>query len=136
MNLNELLARAYTKPSVNVTSDILEAAVAERAADARARAVQAVKGQLTDFETALTQNVQVLRNLRKQEKDQAVKVGKLDRALRYFGASGNPLPFYAALGLNRNAQTFCTICGIPFPPPDDPAWKVPDDFNAEVPQVD
>ena len=138
MNLNDLLSRSYKTPAFRVESDILAAAVKEREEEAKKVAVQATKGLLTQFEQTMTQNVANLRNLRKQEKEQAARVAKLDRALRYFGASGNPLPYYRAQGGRAEllAALFCQSVGIPVPDTTDPAWNVPEDFNPEAPKVD
>jgi hypothetical protein len=135
LNLTDLLNRAYSSPTVNVTSEILAAAAAERATDAQRAAVQATKGLLANFEQAMTQSVNHLRELRRAEKKQAKHVEILDRALRYFGESGNPLPVYKAQGMSRMAMEFCQAVGIPVPSADDPAWNVPEDFQAQAPEV-
>lgn len=136
MNLTDLMNRAYQSPTFTVENDILAAAAAEREADAKRAAVSATKGLLEMFEGLMRQNVEQLRALRRQEKMQGKLVSTLDRALRYFGQSGNPLPAYKALGMTGRAADFCRMVGIPLPANDDAAWNVPEDFAPDAPAVE
>ncbi len=132
MNLTDLMNRAYAAPTFQVSNDILAEAAELRSQQARSQAVAATKGLLEHFEGEMIGNVERLRDWRRLEKAQAKKVAALDRALRYFGHSGNPLPVYKAQGMTQNAVHFCRAVGIPIPAPNDAAWEVPEDFVAEA----
>jgi len=130
--LDDLIARAKPEDTINVSNCILVEAAAELGAERRQRAVQACKGLIDNFTATLKNQVATLRQMRENEKHQAELVKKIDRAIKYFGVTGNPLPVFAAsVSNNRNATYWCENCGLPVPKTDDPAWKVPDDFNAE-----
>lgn len=129
--LDDLIAAAGSDTvSLNVGSDILREAADKRTAAKREQAVVAVTGLLETFDTQLQANVQTLRNFRETEAAQAAKVKKMDRAYRYFAATGNPLPFYKESGYANAANQFMTKLGAKTPPQDDDAWKVPADFAA------
>ena len=135
MNLIDLISRAQQeKSSVNLESDILRDAVAEVISDQRKLAVQQCKGHLCSFELALKSQVTELKSIRTMEKAKAAKVKAMDRAFRYFAKTANPLPFFMAWNgtgqVPSNARYFCDEVGVPVPELDDPAWKVPDDFDA------
>jgi len=130
MNLSDLIARANATETLNVTNEILVEAAKAREAEVRANAVHATKGLLATFEQTMKQNVYHLRELRRQEKECAALVKKLDNALHYFGDTGNPLPFFRACGVP--AHQFCCELGIATPAKDDPAWEVPADYTPSV----
>ena len=139
MSLIEIINRAQTEgKTVAIESDILKDAVAEVVADKRKTAVQSCKGLITEFEAILKASVTGLKNIRLQEKAQAIKVKALDRATRYFAATANPLPMFKSMageGVSRvpmNARYFCDNLNVPVPALDDPAFSVPDDWNPEV----
>ena len=142
MNLDDLIARASGEKKLTIDNDILIAAQAALNAETRAAAIKSVQGLLSVFEQALAGNVQRLRELRRLEKEQADLVARLDRALKYFGSSGNPLPVFRAMqttgiaNIGRRQEAyliheFCTAIKINIPANDDAAWKVPDDFQPE-----
>ena len=130
MNLSDLIARANATETLNVTNEILVEAAKAREAEVRANAVHATKGLLATFEQVMKNNVSHLRQLRAQEKHQTAVVKMLDRALHYFGDTGNPLPFFRACGVP--AHQFCCELGIATPAKDDPAWEVPADYTPSV----
>lgn len=127
MNLSDLIARANTTETLNVTNEILVEAAKAREDEVRAKAVQATKILLCAFEQVMKNNVNHLRELRRQEKAMNAVVKSLDRALHYFGDTGNPLPFFRACGMS--AHQFCNALGIATPAKDDPAWVVPADYT-------
>ena len=132
MDLRSLLNRANKPSGLVISNEILLKATAILDTEAEERAVRATKGLLEMFESQLEQNVSALRRVRAEEKAQAKRVNTLDRALRYFASSGNPLPVYDALGARSSARHFCDQVKITVPEKDDPAWQVPVDFVVDT----
>lgn len=130
MDLNELISRCYG-PELSVESDILRQALEEEKADKAKEAVRNLRSHINDSLSVLKREVVELRSLRKREREKAELVKKLDRAVRYFHAKGNPLPYFRVCGNNHAALVFCRSLGIDVPADDAPEWNVPDDFVSE-----
>lgn len=128
MKLEELLKRAHDG-QININNDMLSEAAALNDAAARETAVREVARLLTSFEATLSHKVKLLKHTRQQERKQASEVKKIDRAIRYFGESCNPLPVFSALGDHYGIECFCSTTGIDKPEDDSEAYRVPDDFE-------
>jgi hypothetical protein len=124
----DLISRAHKVGSIQVSNTVLQQAADELVKEKTAKVVQSVKGLLDRFDSVLQSSVAQLRQYRELEKKQNALVKGLDRAFRYFGETGNPLPFYKASGDIRSAQYFCQSIGVAVPEADDAAWVVPNDY--------
>ncbi len=142
--LLDLIAGSSLPVSVSVTSAILAEAANQVQADQQKRLVDSVKGLLEGFSADLSHQVSTLREYRKQAETQSVRVKEIDRAFRYFAATGNPLPMFVAQNgtilskssFNRKANEWCQRAGVEVPNADDEAWKVPADWKPETPAVE
>lgn len=132
MSLSALLKSCYEAPSVTISNPIVQAALVQREKEANERAAQAVVGLLDSFEFGLRNSVNTLRSIRKQEKTQAVMVKKLDRAFRYFGEQGNPLPMFRLMCNHHAAACFCSTIGITVPAHDSLLWEVPSEWSGDT----
>jgi lipopolysaccharide biosynthesis regulator YciM len=130
MDLSLLLKRAHTEPTITVRNDIIQAAAVELELEAEKAAVQAVKGLLSQFSDSLGRIVRELRGVRQLEKGLSKKVKMLDRAIKFFAESGNPLPVFRITGDVLAASRFCDRIGITVPSVVDPAWAVPSEFDS------
>lgn len=131
VTLNDLIGRARNTNQVTISAPLIQAAVEKVQKEKEERAVNLVTNLVSQFESQLSTAVQTLRQYRKMEKAQEKLVDKIDRAFRYFAATGNPLPMYKAIGRGGDGAWFCTNLGIEMPSPDDAAWSVPDDWQPE-----
>lgn len=129
MNLEQLLAGKQ----VAVESEVLKAAIAKNLKEKTENLVNSVAGLLEQFDSTLSANVKVLRDLRRQEKKQAELVTNINRAFEYFKVSGNPLPFYAASNNHRGGEYFLRNldADVELRSHDHECWKVPADFVAK-----
>lgn len=127
--LNDLIAASMNTPTIVVESEVLAEAASELKADRRKSAVNACKGLLEQFTSTLQRNVATLRQMREAEKKQATLVKDTDKALRFFGKTGNPLPFFKLTGNIGTASMWCSRCGIDVPDAKSEAWKIPEDFE-------
>ena len=134
--LSDLLAGSVAVGSLKVTNAVLVAAAEAVAADREKQAVQACKGLLENFTSGMTRQVDALRTYRKQAKTQLETVRKLDRALQFFAATGNPLPVFMANNDTYGGTKWCKMAGIPVPKGDYPAWTVPADFTDSATVID
>lgn len=131
MDLKSLLASAYGVTLV-VSSEIMKAAMAAENEEREKRALKGVQGLIGKGQEELRRNVALLRNLRKQEREQAETVKRIDRAFQFFLTSGNPLPMLKATNNHSGIVDFCRNAGIEVPKLDSEAYKVPDDFKVVV----
>jgi len=129
MDLSQLLSRAQSERTFAETNDLVAAAAVLHEEDVQKEAVQAIKTLLFQFEDNLKAHVRHLRSLREQEKMQVKVVKGMDRAIRYFAKSGNPLPAFKQMGQGWRGEQFCNDLSIPIPKSDDEAWEVPKDFE-------
>ena len=134
VSLTDLLDRSNSdRPAVDITSDLLIEASDQLVKERRERAVKGLKGLIDNFTAVLQSSVRHLKQVREQEAMETKMVKAMDRAVRYFGVTGNPLPFYKAWGRTRDAMCWCEQVGIPFPQKDDdPAWIVPENWTPEA----
>ena len=130
--MKSLFDRVYKKSNLVIGNEMLRLAMEEREKQFTHQHLQTVINLLTSSESVMSQNVASLREQRKQEKLQTAKVKAMDRALRYFAANGNPLPFFKASGQEKAANMFCKSIGLEYPKDDDELWKVPADFTTEA----
>ena len=132
VTLDDLLDSA----SASVSGVVMIAALSEAvdAAKAEKKKAQAgvLKNLVTTFSESVNGSVANLRAARAAEKAAAKTVETLDRAFRYFAATGNPFPMFKAKGHagSREAVSFAMSMGISVPPADAPAWEVPSDWVA------
>jgi hypothetical protein len=131
--LEDLISRAQ-QPSTSVAfvADVLKEAASEVIATKRKQSVAAVTGLIQSFESTVQSNVSTLKIVREQEATQSKKVKELDRAFRYFAATANPYPMFAAqsgsvylASTDYAARDFARKCGLDIPKSDDPAWVIP-----------
>ena len=109
-----------------ITSEMVAAAVAEENADKLKRATTALKGVLTVGNDARTAAVANLRKIREQERTAKKKVDDLNNAIKFFAATGNPFPVYAAVygQSSHYVSSLCERMGIAIPDKDNAAWRV------------
>ena len=129
VTLNDLIESAQKTGNVTFEADVLKQAAEAVIEDKKKSAVNQVKNLIQNFQNTLEAHVNLLRNVRKQEKAQSAKVDEVDRAFRFFAATGNPLPMFAAMGQIREGNFFCQGLGIDVPKLDSDAWKVPADWK-------
>lgn len=116
--------------SIHINGPAITAAVAtmtkEREELVQARAVDALKF----IEVYLSSGVRQLRDARKAARLAKEKLQEMDRAAAYFGETGNPLPFYTAVGgiHQRNDYITRVAPGAHFKK-DDPIFEVPADWQ-------
>lgn len=136
INLNDLLEDAQReRTGTNVSFDLLVEANGQILKERRDAAVGMCKNMLESFTGSVTSAVNNLRAIRKQEADQAAQVAKMDRAFRYFKATGIPYPMLGILAggnthRSYDANRFSEAVGIKMPDKDSPLWNVPADFVA------
>lgn len=73
-----------------------------------------------------------LRNYRKLEADLKKKLEETNRALEYFGETGNPFPLYKATGTYAQAGSFCRTIGIDSPGEKDEVWNIPSSWKSKA----
>lgn len=125
-SLQDLINRA-NESKTTVENEVVKAAVEQRKQDALNSIVSDCTFFLTQAEQQLKSDVKLLRALRKRETVQKEHIKKLERALLYFGETGNPLP------LSKIARIpfydFLHKLGISTDDLKDDDWKVPDDWQ-------
>ena len=138
MTVNDLVARSVSVPSANINSDVLKEALKRQQEKATERVVASVEGLISMFDGVFKSNVDHLRYLRKEERKAAKMVKEIGLAFKYFGETGNPLPFFKASGDTYGGTSWCGRAGIPVPPTTDPAWNVPEGWepNEPTPEVE
>ena len=129
--LTDLINTAGGNPSstIIITNPVLVEAAENLTKERQKKAVAACQGLLESFTGMLASSVQSLRQLRKEARQQEVNTKKLDRALRYFAETGNPLPVFDAQQNRYGGGEWCRRAGIAPPVKDDPAWTVPIDWK-------
>lgn len=134
--LNDLLAEL--NGSVNndavtpFTLGVLAEAFAQRRQKRQERLIAAAVNVTEAVETGIASLVDNLRRIRKQEKDAKNSLDKANRAAKYFAATGNPLPYYDAIGARYRGADYCSTVGAEVPGKDDPLWTVPADWQEPV----
>ncbi|MCI0561875.1 MAG: hypothetical protein MN733_25595 [Nitrososphaera sp.] len=119
---------SFTAP---VLADAMKTINEEKAREVGAKCAQLIRAFLTNLETQVAQ----LRTLRQQETAQAKKVRLLDRALKYFGETANPLPVFKVMyngDAKRCAQAQLRET-IDFDAVPADAWEVPADWKPSAP---
>lgn len=117
------------KTGMGVESEILQEAAEAMKKDTRTKAVEACKGLIGSFKTALDAEVSNLRTIRETEKTKAAKVRKLDRAFRFFAKTANPFPMLKAMGKERDGRYIAKELGVAAPDKDSDAWEIPADWT-------
>lgn len=121
--LDELLKSARNSSSLNVESSVLKAALEAHAEEVSKSLQIEVQSVFKLADSELRNAVAKLRTIREMEKTQKTLVDEIDKAYKFFGTKGNPLPLYKAIGRPYLGTTFCKKMGIDLPPLTDDAWK-------------
>jgi hypothetical protein len=128
-SLTELISRCHQSGEVKFTAPVLQEAIEARNNQATKLAAVVCADLIGGFEKCLKGAVQRLRELRAAEAKQAECVKKIDRAFRFFGETGNPLPMFDTMGNRNGASLFCGSLNIERPGQDDAAWTVPAEWK-------
>lgn len=136
MTLQEMIDAAQKEAvGLTVASGFVSEAAEQVAKENHNNAVSACKELVQVATNNLKSAVGELRNLRNQEKEQAAKVKKMDRAVKFFADTGNPFPMFAVFNGHKKAvspvRDFCYSVGIAVPADDSPAWDIPSDWSKE-----
>ena len=67
--------------------------------------------------------------LEKEAATSRALANKVLRAVQYFGATGNPLPYFSSIGQRTEAAEWCKNHGLNVPNKDSDSWNVPEDFR-------
>lgn len=142
--LSQLLAAALLVRTNGyvVSNDIMAEAVNKEAEEKKERVIAHVRQYISLSTQTLKSNVDLLRAYRRQEKEQKEKVAKMDRAVRYFLETGNPLPYFFVTSSHRQAIYFCNEVGMEMPAWDEKTadYQVPADWKptetADVPAAE
>lgn len=134
-SLNDVLAQLNGGVNQEAATPFTNAVLAEafeKRQKARSEKLVTVAMEVTEkVETIIAGAVTTLRNVRKQEKVAKENVENLNRAAKYFAATGNPLPFYNAAGRRHEAASYCAMVGAELPQMTDPLWLVPQDWQEQ-----
>lgn len=76
----------------------------------------------------VTRQVANVKQIRQSEKNALKELEKISRTVEYLRETGNPLPYFKAIGSEYDGQDFCGVVGVAVPESDDPLWSVPKDF--------
>lgn len=128
-SLADLIAKCHQSGEVKFTAPVLKEAIEARNKEAEQQAAKVCSGLISGFEQHLKDGVARLRKWRQEEAKQAEYVKKVDRAFRFFGETGNPLPVFDAVGNRQGACHFCHTLNIELPGKDDAAWTVPEGWK-------
>ena len=139
--LKELLAN----DKVEVANDAVAAALTAHNDQQRKNVNDSIVDILTAADNELQSSVRTLRQIRKDEVLATKKVKRLDRAIAYFKATGNPLPLanrhFNPLPLANRHFNFTRMCDcvqslacrigseLPNHADDPKAFEVPEDWN-------
>jgi len=126
--------------AVKFSNPMMQTAVAAVKLEKMERATRACGDIIKSGLSRLEDAVEHLRIVRKNEKAAKDNVTKIDRAMKFFGETGNPFPFFATqetnLSHNELARSFCREAGLEVPEPDSDAWVIPADWTPAVYQED
>ena len=121
--LDELLASAHSTGELKVESKVLQNALTAHQEEVNKALQTEVQNVLRTGDAALREQVQMLRAIRQQETNLKTYIDKLDKAFKFFGKTGNPLPLFKAMNRTDLATSFCRKLSIPVPAHDDSAWE-------------
>lgn len=127
-SLNEVLAELNGAADVEATpftNGVLAEAFAQRKKQRQDRLVAAAISVTEQIEGGVEACVSNLRKIRKAEKEAKAMLEKVNLATKYFAATGNPLPYYDAVGRRHDARFYCERVGAEIPAHDDKLWSVP-----------
>ncbi len=100
--LSDLVNASHKEEKHVFTSPVLAEAMKklneEKEKEVGVKCAQLIKNFLSQLEIAVTE----LRRMRKLESDAAKKVKSIDRAIKFFGETGNPLPVFKAMANDQN----------------------------------
>lgn len=135
--LSELIDEAVSQESglKSVASDLVKEAVKEIVAGRRANAVATVRKMIISHSDLLKMHVGHLKEIREQEKEQTALVKRIDRAFRYFQATGIPFPLFLAENPSARlsdvaTNIFCKELRLAVPDKDSDLWTIPADFKS------
>lgn len=114
-----------------VTGPAMTAAIEKAVAEQQEQMAAKLVGLIGSLSASLKEEVILLRNYRQQANKQAEKVKTTTRALQYFGATGNPLPVFKALGETWRGDEFFKSAGMTQVDPSDSIWSVPADWTPD-----
>jgi hypothetical protein len=121
----ELVAGIHSSSGVEFSEPAMAAALDERKKKQAEQLTAACLAVVDESLETLKSEVLSLRSIRADEKHQEKHVKLLDAAVRYFGQSGNPFPYFKAIGQDYRAADICARNGVDVPGKDSELWKVP-----------
>jgi len=127
--LNELIQAAHGDGQLVFTNEMMAAAAARLMKERETKAVEVCQELIEQFNSHLVSSVRQLKAIREQELAQQKRVKALDRAFRFFGETGNPLPFYKELGNVPGGNEFAKKIGIKIT---EEAWLIPKEWEPKT----
>lgn len=92
--LSVLIAGAYAASAPFLSQGVMADAINAEREGQEKKALESAKRLIGGFSQSMQSAVAGLRRIRENEKVAEKTVKELDRAFRYFGETGNPLPFF------------------------------------------
>jgi hypothetical protein len=128
--LNQLIEAQHATPAtIGEGNEALLAASQEIVKQHTDRTKGEYVGMLNNFSTELKSRVQASRRAKNTARTAAASVKEMDRAFRYFAATGNPFPCFALLGQSGSALDLCDRLNIEYPDADSGAYDIPADWD-------
>jgi hypothetical protein len=128
VTLNDLLG-ASLLGGVTIGNALLQEAMEVELAERRKNSLRTIQGLVNEATTQLENKVKCLRIRRKQEQEAAEALKEMDRAVKYFFETGNPLPYLQLTSPHYGVREFCTALGIEVPKSDAESMVVPKDWT-------
>lgn len=104
------------------------AAVAKHREAAQERLADQLVVVIDEGDRAVMRQVANVKQIRQSEKTALRDLEKISRTVEYLRETGNPLPYFKAIGQEYAGHDFCGVVGVAVPESDDPLWSVPKDF--------
>lgn len=120
--LNDLIGMTLNVSQVTFDDEMMQQAAEQLVREKRMKAVESCQVLIAEFNKTLEEQVEILRHLREKEHSQATHVKQTDRAFRFFGDTGNPLPFFAAQNKRADGEKWAKTLNIKL---NDEAWVIP-----------
>lgn len=101
------------------------AAVAKHADAAKERLADQLVVVIDQGDRTIHQLVANVKQIRQSEKTALKELDKISATVEYLRKSGNPLPYFKAIGREMAGRDFCGVVGVAVPDTDDPLWSIP-----------
>ena len=101
------------------------AAVAKHAEAAKERLAEQLVSVIDAADRQVMQHVSNVKSIRQSEKTALKELEKISASVEYLRETGNPLPYFKAIGDQWAGKDFCGVVGVAVPETDDPLWSIP-----------